>query len=323
MSKKSKRTISSLLESRPSGRFAPRGFDLLGEGDKLVTEETQAQEISPSASMPSMKVPYPAAAPVQPSSPLETLASEKFAIANFTQENPAIEKNTTVKSAKAKIAAEENAVAVNTFSGPEPSSSLVSVGVKNTTVKSAQENPATANFAVAKDTAAMSAIAKFVQENSADVKFAIAGNAQVKPATAKTTLVGNGSNEEHRKSGKYKATKLSYKSAQEELMQLREQPQTATLIDNYVMDRLLAELGPTLSIIYIYLWRRTVGSGVGTVNLSMQVLSEALGISKRTAQQSVKKLNELNLLRSSRECDTGVSEHQILKPWETKQPPTT
>lgn len=112
------------------------------------------------------------------------------------------------------------------------------------------------------------------------------------------------------------ATKSTYSLALKELQQLKSEREHTISIDSYIIDNLFRELkSPMMSIVYIYLWRRTVGQGHPSVHLSIQVLSEAIGISKRTVQDTLKKLNELKLIHSTKVSATYVSEHQVLQPW--------
>lgn len=426
MSKQSKRTISSLLKSRPKGRFAPKGFDLLGEGDRLVREEGSRKDAitpTPKAIAENASGSISArSAPTLLQQKTNNLDGDSFignsAIAKFAHDSPAVknayartpiaksaaDKSAAAKNAKEKISAKDKetfrrealSVEKNATANPATVSNIIEqpAGVKSANAKVASAKISKANSAIKKSTAevitianislvnnaiarnaaeefdavkdadAMSAIARFVREKSAieeiavekgaDVKFASRKNAnkilaseesankelaaeeitasfpeKVKEEiTEKTEKSNRVEEQEERKTQDEKkryrqepkvapmATKVAYRQAQEELARLRSERKTSTLIDNYIVDNLLAQLGPTQAIIYIYLWRRIVGSGVSKISLSMQILSDAVGISKRTAQEAIKKLNELKLLKSEREGETGVSEHRIFKPWE-------
>jgi hypothetical protein len=384
MPKKSKRTISSLLKSRPKGRFAPKGFDLLGEGDRLVLKEEESNKNPVEASSKTTKTNSFDSLDVPPSlygakplpfsddafignpaiakSASEVFTSAKNAIAKNAYTDIADVKNaggkasaknknlfpdeiiSIAKNATEDCASENNAIEkfanerIAKAEAAIAASALANGALKKADAKGVvAANISLAGFAVAKnavedvdaakDADAMSAIAKFVREKAAGEKiaventaakehameelavegFAMEKSASAEVATEETTLGSPkdetkneqkinrlekgqeelGSQEQkkrQRHSGKVTATKIAYRQAQ--------------------------------AIIYIYLWRRIVGSGISKISLSMQVLSDAVGISKRTAQDAIKKLNELKLLKSEREGETGVSQHQIFKPWE-------
>jgi len=363
MSKKTKRTISSLIKSRPKGRFAPKGFDLLGEGERIVLGEDEeltyeysgnilsiaAREASSMGDSPTLLVDAPlqkkkASKGIDEGSFIGSLAKEKIttvknATARLAEESTARKSFTAAKNAEAT-----SAVVKNTTAGfAEEKYAIAKLGrsksatVKKATVKNNQATVAAVSFhkekyAIEATTAGKSSIADsaavkyaiegFDGSGSADAMSAIAKFVQEKAAMAETAVVKSVPSEKEtrlkREGSKIgvTATKVAYRQAQEELARLRAERKTSTLIDNYIVDNLLAELGPTQAIVYIYLWRRIVGSGVTKISLSMQVLSEAIGVSKRTSQEAIKKLNELKLLKSDREGETGVSQHQIFKPWE-------
>ena len=53
---------------------------------------------------------------------------------------------------------------------------------------------------------------------------------------------------------------------------------------------------PSASLVYIYLYRRTVGEGETTIQISGTVLGEALGFSSKAIRSAIKHLIGLGLL---------------------------
>ena len=113
------------------------------------------------------------------------------------------------------------------------------------------------------------------------------------------------------------ATREAYQKSHEEIERLKSE-ESVTLVDNYIFDTLFKELdNPNEAMVYLYLWRRTKGSNQKKVELSYQVLSDAIGISKRAGQDVLKRLNE-KLLKINRESKTGIPSYEILQPWRKK-----
>lgn len=112
------------------------------------------------------------------------------------------------------------------------------------------------------------------------------------------------------------ANRDAFHLAVREIERLKAERETATLVDNHVIDTLFAKINNVSAcVVYMYLWRRTVGMNVESVKLSMRVLSDAIGISRRTAHEAIKRLNEMQLIKSSKESFTGIPEHTLLKSW--------
>lgn len=89
-----------------------------------------------------------------------------------------------------------------------------------------------------------------------------------------------------------------------------------TRIDNYVFDVLLPTIkNASAAIVYIYLWRRSLGYQKSSVCLSHQIIADSVGLSKRAVQDAMIRLNDLKLVRSYRAYETAIPEHFILRPW--------
>ena len=80
---------------------------------------------------------------------------------------------------------------------------------------------------------------------------------------------------------------------------------TTILLDAYVLDTLMADLvghdrQPSAFLVYLFLWRRTHGSGEITGEITAQVslldIATATGLSKRAVQEALRSLTKRRLL---------------------------
>src|SRR5881394_1832382 len=97
-------------------------------------------------------------------------------------------------------------------------------------------------------------------------------------------------------------------------------------VDNYVVDTLLRDLvghdrSPAAFLVYLFLWRRTRGSGAPTVRLSHRDIAEETGVSKSAVQQALRILHRRGLVQSKQRHPTATPEHSVLRPWTTKHVP--
>src|SRR5690348_16114536 len=91
-------------------------------------------------------------------------------------------------------------------------------------------------------------------------------------------------------------------------------------LDEYVVDVLLRDLvghdhSPAAFVVYLYLWRRTLGERKKRVRFSHQDLSEETGLSKSAVQHALRILHRRKLVRSTRQHETDTPEHEALRPW--------
>jgi hypothetical protein len=92
-----------------------------------------------------------------------------------------------------------------------------------------------------------------------------------------------------------------------------------TNIDEYVTDVLMRDLvghdRKPVSFL-VYLWLATEeGRRSGAVQISYQELAESIGVSKSSAQASVKWLVRRKLLAASKENVTATPRYTVLSPW--------
>lgn len=205
--------------------------------------------------------------------------------------------------AQASTAIAESAAAKSTIAQTQ-SSPKTSAAVENATASFAIAEPATASFAAAtpaieKPAQAEPAIASITKEHSATAKDAV---------VISTSEAG----------GPKKSTQAEFAIAKSTIAALADKKHGYTRIDNYVFDSLLPQLADAgASIVYLYLWRRTIGFQRISVDLSHQIIADAVGLSKRTVQDAIYKLNEKGLIRTVRAYSTAIPQHFIQKPWAT------
>ena len=91
-------------------------------------------------------------------------------------------------------------------------------------------------------------------------------------------------------------------------------------IDAYVLDSLMADLvghdrQPSAFLVYLFLWRRTLGSGEATAQVSLLDISMGTGLSKRAVQEALRLLAKRRLLSIQRESITAIPVYAVLRPW--------
>ncbi|HEY0555032.1 MAG TPA: helix-turn-helix domain-containing protein [Thermoanaerobaculia bacterium] len=95
---------------------------------------------------------------------------------------------------------------------------------------------------------------------------------------------------------------------------------TTVPVDAYVLDTLMADLvghdrQPSAFLVYLFLWRRTHGSGEPTAQVSLLDIATATGLSKRAVQEALRSLAKRRLLTIEREGITAVPVYSVLRPW--------
>jgi hypothetical protein len=97
-------------------------------------------------------------------------------------------------------------------------------------------------------------------------------------------------------------------------------PMTTVEIDAYVLDSLMADLvghdrQPSAFLVYLFLWRRTRGSGEATAQVSLLDISLGTGLSKRAIQEALRLLAKRRLVSIQREGITAIPVYEVLRPW--------
>ncbi|MCI0355446.1 MAG: replication protein [Acidobacteria bacterium] len=91
-------------------------------------------------------------------------------------------------------------------------------------------------------------------------------------------------------------------------------------LDRYVVDVLLRDLvghdhSPAAFVVYLFLWRRTLGERRKRVQISHRRIAEETGLSKSAVQHALRILHRRGLVRSERQRHTDTPEHEVKRPW--------
>src|SRR5262249_56342734 len=91
-------------------------------------------------------------------------------------------------------------------------------------------------------------------------------------------------------------------------------------LDGYVVDTLMADLvghdrQPSAFLVYLVLWRRTIGLQAASVQVSLLDLATGTGLSKRAVQAALSWLARRKLISVQRESITAVPVYSLPKPW--------
>src|SRR5262245_52664071 len=94
-------------------------------------------------------------------------------------------------------------------------------------------------------------------------------------------------------------------------------------LDEYVVDVLLRDLvghdhSPSAFVVYLFLWRRTVGQRRKWERLSHREIAQETGLSKSAVQQAFRILHRRRLVRSQRRHETDTPEHSVERPWSSR-----
>ena len=91
-------------------------------------------------------------------------------------------------------------------------------------------------------------------------------------------------------------------------------------VDAYVLDTLLPDLvghdrQPSAFLVYLYLWRHTVGSDASEVQRSLQDITSGTGLSKRAVQDALGLLARRKLIGVARASIAAVPVYTTKRPW--------
>lgn len=94
----------------------------------------------------------------------------------------------------------------------------------------------------------------------------------------------------------------------------------AIALDVHVIDALMRDLvghdrRPAAFIVYLWLWRRTVGADRTVIGISLEEISHATGLSKSAVQAAVKRLKLRRLISASRPGPTLAPSYRVHMPW--------
>jgi hypothetical protein len=91
-------------------------------------------------------------------------------------------------------------------------------------------------------------------------------------------------------------------------------------VDAYVIDVLMPDLvghdrQPSAFLVYLLLWRRTIGADEVSVQISLLDIASATGLSKRAIQESLQWLRKRRLISIQRASITAVPVYTVKRPW--------
>ena len=91
-------------------------------------------------------------------------------------------------------------------------------------------------------------------------------------------------------------------------------------LDDYIVDTLMADLighdrQPSAFFVYLLLWRRTLGIGETSVQISLFELHTGTGLSKRAVQEALRWLAKRSLISIQRASITAIPVYTVKTPW--------
>src|SRR3954451_9630680 len=91
-------------------------------------------------------------------------------------------------------------------------------------------------------------------------------------------------------------------------------------VDAYVIDTLMQDLvahdhQPSAFLVYLSLWKATVGGERKSKPVSLRTLAEGTGLSKRAVQEAVNRLERRRLVVFHRDHPLAVPRFEVLRPW--------
>ena len=91
-------------------------------------------------------------------------------------------------------------------------------------------------------------------------------------------------------------------------------------LDSYILDVLMRDLTehekqPSAFLVYLHIWRRTLGTGQRLAPLSYQEMAEGTGLSKSAVQSAVRLLKRRKLVSVSLKTPTATPIYRPERPW--------
>src|SRR5215813_1662875 len=91
-------------------------------------------------------------------------------------------------------------------------------------------------------------------------------------------------------------------------------------LDDYVVDVLMRDLvahdrSPASFVVFVHLWRHTVGVNRGSIHQSHQQIADATGLSKSAVQTAIRRLVRRRLVTAKRPGRTARPEYIVHRPW--------
>jgi hypothetical protein len=91
-------------------------------------------------------------------------------------------------------------------------------------------------------------------------------------------------------------------------------------VEAYVFDTLMHDLighdrAASAFVVYLHLWRRSLGAGESSVQTSLRDIAEGTGLSKRGVQEALTILSRRQLVGIARRTLTDVPVYTVKRPW--------
>jgi len=95
------------------------------------------------------------------------------------------------------------------------------------------------------------------------------------------------------------------------------------VVDSYVLDTLMHDLighdrSASAFVVYLHLWRHSVGTGEAMVQTSLRDIAEGTGLSKRGVQEALSILSRRQLVGIARQSITDVPVYTVKRPWKRR-----
>lgn len=91
-------------------------------------------------------------------------------------------------------------------------------------------------------------------------------------------------------------------------------------LDPFIVDSLMRDLvghdrAPSAFIVFLWLWRRTLGAGRQSVGASLQDIAWATGLSKSSVQNAMRRLARRRLVTAVRAGPTTAPVYRVHETW--------
>jgi hypothetical protein len=92
------------------------------------------------------------------------------------------------------------------------------------------------------------------------------------------------------------------------------------VLDSYILDVLMRDLTehdkrPSAFLVYLHVWRQSLGAGQKVAALSYQDMAEGTGLSKSAVQGAVRLLRRRKLIHVSLKNPTATPIYRVERPW--------
>ncbi len=96
-------------------------------------------------------------------------------------------------------------------------------------------------------------------------------------------------------------------------------------MDAYVFDTLMRDLighdrAASAFVVYLHLWRTSLGVGEASVRTSLRDIAEGTGLSKRGIQEALSILSRRQLVSIARQSITDIPVYAVKRPWTRRKP---